>query len=107
MTFNKRIVIQREVRDGEGSFAKKGWKPIGTIHANWQNAFGSELWAAESAQVKKPATVTVRYKAFNALGVDEKCRIVYRGVTYKIIDAHDVQERHIKVEIKVEAVVNG
>jgi len=107
MTFNKRIVIQREVRDGEGSFAKKEWKPIGTIHANWQNAFGSELWAAESAQAKKPATVTVRYNAFKSLGVDETCRIVFGDTIYKIVDAHDVQERHIKVEIKVEAVVNG
>ena len=107
MTFDKRITFQREIKNGEGSFATTEWQDIGKAWANWQNVFGSELWAAESVQAKKPATVNVRYDRFDALGIDETCRIVYNGINYKIIDAHDVKEKHIRVEIKVEAVVNG
>lgn len=107
MTFDKRITFQRQVKNGEGSFAEVEWKPIGQAWANWANVFGSELWAAESVQAKKPATVSVRYSTYIALGVDETCRVVYRGITYRIVDAHDVKEQHVRVEMKVEAVVNG
>ncbi len=107
MTFDKRITFQREVKKGEGSFAETEWDDIGVVWANWQNVFGTELWAAESVQAKKPATVTVRYNSYTNLGADETCRIVYKGIPYKIVDAHDVKEQHIKVEIKVEAMLNG
>lgn len=106
MTFNKRVQIQREFKDGEGSFAGTEWKTEKTVLANWVNVHGSEVWAAESVQAQKPATVTLRYGKYTKT-IDETCRIVYKGVSYDIVSIDNVKEQNRILEIKVKAAVNG
>lgn len=103
MTFDKRITIQRFVRNGEGSFAEEGWQDVCTVWANWVNVHGSEVWAAESVQALKPATVTIRYRS----DVDEKCRILFNDVPYEIVSVDNIRQRNRALEMKVRASVNG
>ena len=106
MTFNKRIQIQREIKDGEGSFADTEWKTEKTVWANWVNVHGSEVWVAESVQAQKPATVTLRYGNYTKT-IDETCRIVYNGVSYDIVSIDNIKEQNRVIELKVKAAVNG
>ena len=103
MTFDKRIIIQRLIRNGEGSFAEESWQDICNVWANWINVHGSEVWAAESVQALKAATVTIRYRS----DVDEKCRVVFNGVTYEIVSVDNIRQRNRVLEMKVKATVNG
>lgn len=106
MTFDKRITIQRKVKQGTGSFAPTEWKDICTVWANWVNVHGSEVWAADSVQALKPATVTIRYSEITA-DIDEKYRLVYKGKAYEIVSADNIKERNRFIELKVRAAVNG
>ena len=103
MTFDKRIIIQRFVRNGEGSFAEEEWQDVCSVWANWVNVHGSEVWAAESVQALKAATVTIRYRS----DVDEKNRIVFNGISYEIVSVDNVRQRNRVLEMKVRAAVNG
>lgn len=103
MTFDKRVIIQRFVRKGEGSFAEESWQDVCTVWANWINVHGSEVWAAESVQALKAATVTIRYRS----DVDEKCRILFNGVLYEIVSVDNIRQRNRALEMKVRAAVNG
>lgn len=103
MTFNKRITIQRLQRDGEGSFADEDWVNVCNPWANWVNVHGSEVWAVESVQAQKAATVTIRYRK----DIDEQCRIVYNGVVYDIVSIDNIREQNRVLEMKVRAAVNG
>lgn len=103
MTLDKRITIQRLERSGEGSFAEEIWQEICSVWANWVNVHGSEVWAAESVQALKAATVTIRYRS----DVDEKCRILFNGIAYEIVSVNNVRQRNRVLEMKVRAAVNG
>lgn len=103
MTFDKRITIQRFVRNGEGSFAKEDWQDICTVWANWINVHGSEVWAAESVQALKAATVTIRYRP----DVNEQCRIFFDGIYYDIVSVDNIRQRNRALEIKVKAAIYG
>ena len=103
MTFDKRITVQRLVKQGEGSFADELWQDVCTVWAHWVNVHGSEVWAAESVQAVKPATVTIRYRS----DIDEQCRILFGGTVYEIVSADNILQRNRALEIKVRAVVNG
>lgn len=107
-----KIRIQKKQKIGEGSFADEAWFDLGNtaetdepkyIWSNWINVHGSEVWAAESVQAQKAATVTIRYRK----DVDEQCRIVKDGVIYQIVSIDDIQEYHQWIEMKVRAAVNG
>ena len=106
MTFNKRIQIQREVKEGQGSFADTEWKTEKEVWAHWVNVHGSEVWVAESVQAQKPATVTLRYGQYTKT-IDETCRIVYKDTPYDIVSIDNVKEQNRILEIKVKAVKNG
>lgn len=103
MTFDRKIEIQRKVKNGDGSFAKEEWKPLCRPWANWQAAFGSEFWAAESVQAQRPATVTIRFRN----DVDERCRILYGGIYYEILSVDNIRQRGLFLAMKVRAAVNG
>ena len=103
MTFDRKIEIQRKVKNGSGSFASEKWETLCKPWANWQAAFGSEFWAAESVQAQRPATVTVRYRS----DVDESCRIKYGGIFYEILSIDNIRQRGVLLAMKVRAVVNG
>ena len=107
-----KIRIQKMHKDGTGSFAKEAWIDIGNtaetdpphfIWAHWVNVHGSEVWAAESVQAQKAATVTIRYRK----GIDEQCRIVKDGILYQIVSIDDIKDCHQWIEMKVRAAVNG
>lgn len=107
-----KIRIQREVKTGEGSFAKKEWADIGNksaddepkyIFAKWINVHGSEAWIADSVQAQRAATVTVRYRK----DIDETCRVLYGGAAYQIVSLNNIKEVGHWLEIKVKAAVNG
>ena len=106
MTFDKRITILREHKNGVGSFADTEWVPEKTLRANWVNVHGSEAWVADSLQAVKPATVTVRYGRFSST-IDETCRIFYKGACYDIVSINNVREENRLIEMKVKAAVNG
>ena len=102
MTFNKKITIYRLQRDGEGSFADEERVNVCSPWANWVNVHGSEVWAAESVQAQKAATVTIRYRK----DIDEQCRIVYNGIVYDIVSIDNIREQNRVLEMKVRAAVN-
>lgn len=103
MTFNKKVIIERSKRTGVGSFTNKDWEEVGTAWVRWINVHGSEVWAAESVQALKPATVTMRYRK----DIDEKCRIVFNGVPYEIVSIDNIRQQNRLLEMKVRAAVNG
>ena len=103
MTFNKRIFILKMQKSDKGSFAKAEWIEVCEVWANWVNVHGSEVWAADSVQAQKAATVSIRYRS----GIDEKCRIKYNDIIYEIISIDNVRERNMVLEMKVRAAVNG
>jgi SPP1 family predicted phage head-tail adaptor len=109
-----RIRIQHNLKTiGSSGFNKDIWVDIGNISdteqpkyifAKWQNAFGNEVWVAESAQVKNSATVTVRYN----FAITNTCRIIRDdGMVYQIVGIDDVDQRHRFMQIKVKAMVNA
>jgi len=109
-----RIRIQHNLKTtAQSGFNKDIWVDIGNIseaeqpkyiYAKWQNAFGNEVWVAESAQVKNSATITIRYNPL----VKSTCRILRDdGVIYQIVSIDDVDQRHRFMQIKVKAMVNA
>ena len=103
MTFDKRITIQRLTQSGEGSFAEQCWENVCTVWAHWVNVHGSEVWAAESVQALKVATVTIRYRP----DVNEQCRIFFNGIYYDIVSVDNIRQRNRALEIKVKAAIYG
>lgn len=69
-------------------------------HCKWVNAYGSEVFIAMQAQVKEPATLTMRYSP-----LIQPDHLIYRvgdPVPYEIISINDVEARHTWLEIKVQ-----
>lgn len=65
----------------------------------WVNAWGSEVYAAMSAGVTEPATLTLRYT-----GKITAASLIYKGADprpYEVISVNDVEDRHAWLEVKV------
>lgn len=103
MTFNKRITFQRKEKSGTGSFANETWVNAFEAWASWVNVHGSEAWIAASVQSQRAATVTIRYNPL----VNERLRIVYKGIVYEIVSIDNIKEQNRVLELKVRACVNG
>ncbi len=93
----------RSVSTETGGFQRPSYTTTADIWAKWVNVHGSEVWAAESVQAIRPATVTIRYRA----DIDVTSAIEKDGVLYQIVSIDDVQNRHEYMELKVQAVRNG
>ena len=103
MTFNKKVIIKVPKSTGEGSFADVEWVEGGTAWVRWINVHGSEVWASESVQALKAATVTMRYRT----DINEMCRLTFNDVDYEIVSIDNVRQLNRVLEIKVRAAENG
>lgn len=69
-------------------------------HCKWVNAYGSEVFAAMQAQVREPATLTMRYSP--RIQPDHLIYKVGDPIPFEIISVNDVEERHSWLEVKVQ-----
>lgn len=76
---------------------------VATVWAKWVNVHGSEVWAAQAAQVKEAATVLIRYRE----DVDTTCIIEKGGQDWEVVSVDNIQERNEYLEIKVKLVTAG
>ncbi len=99
-----RITIQsRSVSVETGGFPAAEAATLAEVWAKWENAHGSEVWAAESVQAVDPATVTVRYLA----GVDRSCTVLKGSQVFEVVSVDDIGERHEYMELKVRRLEAG
>ena len=56
------------------------WTDIATVWAQCQALRGREFFAAAQTQQEQTVKVRIRYRA----GIDQKCRLVWRGVNHDI-----------------------
>lgn len=108
-----RIRVQAPVTIGTGINKHSEWVDIGNnteadaprwIWTKWENAHGSEAWAASRAQAMAPATVSVWYDA----RITRQCRVLDdAGIVYGIVSLDDIRREHRQIEMKVRASVNG
>jgi len=103
VTLNKRITFQRKEKTGTGSLACEIWVDAFSTWVSWVNVHGSEAWTAASVQAQKAATVTMRYNPL----VNERLRIVYKGIVYEIVSVDNIKEQNRVLELKVRACANG
>ena len=99
-----RVVLeQRTVSTASGGFQQPGWSTIAECWAAWENAHGSEVWAADAAQAEQPATVTIRYRA----GLDTTCAVRKGPDRFEIVSIDDIRERHEYLALKVRRMRSG
>jgi SPP1 family predicted phage head-tail adaptor len=99
-----RITLQsRSNTTNAGGFQSPSWATIADVWAKWDNAHGSEVWAAQSVQAEAPATVTVRYRT----GLDTTCAVFKGSDRYEIISIDDIHDRHVWLELKVRKMRSG
>ncbi len=70
------------------------------VHCKWVNAHGAEVFSAMQLQIRKPATLTMRYSP----KVDASM-LIYKGRDprpYEIISIDNVEERGQWLELKVQ-----
>lgn len=94
---------QRAITTGSGGFQVPDWETIGSVYAKWENAHGSEVWAADSAGAEQPATVTIRYQE----DLDTTCAVLLNGVRFEIISIDDIRQRGELMELKVRRMRSG
>lgn len=98
------IYLQSRSVSGEtGGFQVSVWSTQAVVWARWQNAHGSEVWAAQSVQAEAPATVLIRYCA----GVDPTWAALKGADRYEIVSVDDLYERHEYMELKVKRMAPG
>jgi SPP1 family predicted phage head-tail adaptor len=97
------VLKSRGVSTETGGFQTPTWATIATVWAKWQNVHGAEVWAAESANAVRPATVTLRYRP----DVDETCAVELDGALYEIVSIDDIENRHEYLELKVQRMRSG
>jgi SPP1 family predicted phage head-tail adaptor len=96
-----RTVVRIQYRKINGralTRALSGWisatrhRPILRIcQVRWYPLGGSEVWAADSVQIKDGANVIIRYNK----AITSQCRLLKGGVAYDIVDPDDPdQHRH-------------
>ena len=74
--------------------------PGGGRSCKWEDAWGSQVYAARQAGVTDPATLTLRYTP----RITTTC-IIYRGRDprpYEVISVRDIGDRHAWMEVKVQ-----
>lgn len=94
---------KRTVTSDEGGFPVQSWTKIADVWAKWTNAHGTEVWTADMAGAKMPATVLIRYRS----DVDATCAVEKDGQLYEIFSIDNIQERSEYLEIKVQGLVSG
>lgn len=94
---------KRTVTSDVGGFPVQSWSKIADVLAKWTNAHGSEVWTADMAGAKLPATVLIRYRS----DIDTTCAIEKGTELYEIVSIDDIQERHEYQEIKVQRLESG
>lgn len=98
------IDIYTKALSGTGGFKTETYTKSFSTKCQWVNDHGKDAVVADSDQVSKIATVTMRYHAT----VTEDCRVVMGGVTYEIITGIDnIRQRNQWMQFKVRAVVNA
>ncbi len=98
ITLKKRVVTI-----DAGGFQTQTWAKIADVWAKWTNAHGYEVWTADMAGAKLPATVLIRYRS----DIDTTCAIEKGTELYEIVSIDDIQERHEYQEIKVQRLESG
>jgi head-tail adaptor len=106
------IRIQKQAITGTGSFAVKSWVDLDNdadtdppvyIKSKWVGLKGAEKLMSDASLVVGFSLATVRYRG----DVNEQCRIVKDGVTYKIINIDDPTQRKQWLEITMVSAVMG
>ena len=91
------------LRDADGYPAQEPvnvFGPCGGRSCKWEDAWGSEVYAARQAGVTDPATLTLRYTP----KITTTCT-VFRGSDprpYEVISVRDIGDRHAWMEVKVQ-----
>jgi SPP1 family predicted phage head-tail adaptor len=96
------IQVSTIVEDAGGA-QKPEWSDLADVFAKWTNVHGQEVWASQSVQAQKPATVLIRYLA----GVDTQSSILKDGERYQVVSVDDMQDRHEYMELKVKLVAGS
>ena len=91
------------LRDADGYPAQEPvnvFGPGGGRSCKWEDAWGSEVYAARQAGVTDPATLTLRYTP----KITTTCT-VFRGSDprpYEVLSVRDIGDRHAWMEVKVQ-----
>lgn len=96
-------LLARTVSQDAVGAQSAGTSIIAIVFSRWINAYGSEVWAAESAQAIEPATVLIRYRA----DVTLQCLVQKGDAIFEIIGMDDIRDQHEYIELKVSRVVNA
>jgi SPP1 family predicted phage head-tail adaptor len=94
---------KRTVPADAGGAQSPAWSTQATVWARWENAHGSEVWAAQAVQADSPATVLLRYYA----GLEPTWALLKGSDRYEIVSVDDIQERHEYMELKVRRMRSG
>jgi len=94
---------KRTVTSDAGGFPIQSWTKIADVLAKWMNAHGSEVWTADMAGAKMPATILIRYRS----DVDTTCAVEKGTQMYEIFSIDNIQERNEYLEIKVQRLESG
>lgn len=94
---------KRTVTSDTGGFPVQSWSKIADVWAKWTNAHGTEVWTADMAGAKMPATVLIRYRS----DIDTTCAVEKGTQMYEIVSIDNIQERNEYLEIKVQRLESG
>ncbi len=94
---------QRTITTNDGGFQEPTWTTIGNVYSKWENAHGSEVWAADAAGAEQPATVLIRYNR----ELDTTCAVLKGSTRFEILSIDDIRERHEYMELKVKRMREG
>ena len=86
-----------------GRFRVPTYTEIDQVLAKWENVHGGEVWASQTLNAIKAATVLIRYQA----GLDETCVVEKNGEVYDIVNIDNIQEKNEYMELKVKKAVGG
>ena len=98
VTLKKRVVTS-----DAGGFSLQTWSKIADVWAKWTNVHGSEVWTADMAGAKMPATVLIRYRS----DIDTTCAVEKGTQLYEIVSIDNIQERNEYLEMKVQKLGSG
>lgn len=98
------IDIYGKAATGTGGFKTGAYTKLFSCGSQWVNAHGQDSIIADSNQVQKIATVTVRYDS----RITEMCRVYLGTAVYEIVTGIDnIRNRNEWMQFKVRAVVSG
>ena len=101
-----KVTLERPVisQDSGGFSSRTSYTEIAAdVLVKWTNAHGAEVWEAEAAQAKRPATVWMRYRS----DIDVTCVVKKCSTRYEIVSLDNVGERDEYIELKVKVLTNG